>query len=154
MSMFGAAAILYREDEVLIVKHGKESRHPTGLYSIPGGETKPSDRDTMDTIVREIREETGLEIDKANLDPLAHYDFDLGGKRGKRQVSVDLYACEVTDKIKTNVNLDEIRTESFETIPVWVKIEDFILGKYTITYTSGNFLEDIIKYLKRKIREQ
>jgi len=141
MPIDGAAVILYRKDEVLLVKHKEKSRNITGFYTLPAGEVEFRDKDSIDAAVREVNEETGLEIDKENLSSLGRYDFSMERKRGKEQISLDLYACGIfRGNLKSGV----------ETIPIWVKIEDFVLGKYPSPYTSGNFSDDIKRFLRTK----
>lgn len=142
MQRHGAAVVLYQEEEVLIVRHKSASRHFAGVYTIPGGESEPYDKDTKDTAVREVKEETGLEVDRGNLCKLGHYDFTMGRKVGMEQLSVDLYFC--------NKFLGELR-DGDETTPHWVNIEDFISGKYPLPYMSGDFSADINKFLKKVI---
>lgn len=144
MQRHGAAVILYQEDEMLLVRHSEESRNITGFYTLPAGGTEPCDKDSEDIIVREVKEETGLDINKQYLRALGHYDFTLERKVGKEQISLDLYACRTfSGKLMSGV----------ETEPIWVKIEDFISGKYPLPHTSGNFLDEINKFLRKIIKK-
>lgn len=57
----GSIGILEHNDEILIVRHsyGEGTR---GVWTLPGGRTKKNEK-PKDAIVREIREEIGIDID-------------------------------------------------------------------------------------------
>jgi len=138
MQLDGAAVILYQEDKVLVVKHKDCSRHLTGSYTIPSGQAECYDRDTKDTAIREVEEETGLKIDRKRLFELGRYDFTMQRRVGEDDLIVTLYAC--------NRFLGDLRGGS-ETEPCWVKIDDYIAGMYPTPRMSGNFAEDINWFL-------
>ncbi len=56
----GVGAVVFRGDEVLIIKRGKPPFE--GAWSIPGGGLEHGER-VIDAVKREVREETGLEIE-------------------------------------------------------------------------------------------
>ena len=133
-----AVVILFEEDRVLLVRHKEGSRHPTGLYTIPGGEFELCDTDMRDTAVREIEEETGLKINRKRLVRLGKYNFTMQRRVGEEGLTTTLYAC--------NRFLGDLRGGS-ETEPCWVKIDDYIAGMYPTPRMSGNFVEDINWFL-------
>jgi len=55
----GVGAVIFRGDEVLIIKRGKAPF--LGQWSIPGGGLEFGEKVT-DAVIREVREETGLEV--------------------------------------------------------------------------------------------
>lgn len=55
----GVGAVVFRGDEVLVIKRGKPPFE--GCWSIPGGRLEHGER-VVDAVTREVREETGLEI--------------------------------------------------------------------------------------------
>ena len=55
----GVGAVIFRGDEVLIIKRGKPPF--MGQWSIPGGGLEFGEKVT-DAVIREVREETGLEV--------------------------------------------------------------------------------------------
>ena len=136
----GAAAILYREDKVLIVRNVGKSRHVIGTYGLPGGEHEECDKDTRHTAVREIEEESGLIVDREDLGLLGHYDFEMARRNGKQHMSLDLYA---TKRFRGSIR------NGTETEPMWVKIDDYVSGMYPLPYMTGNFSDDIKNFLRK-----
>ena len=66
-----AVAIIFREGEselkLLLVKRAEVSGDPwSGDMAFPGGKRIPQDRNIMHTVIREVREETNIDLD-ANL---------------------------------------------------------------------------------------
>lgn len=56
----GCATIVQKGDKIALVKRGKEPNY--GLWVIPGGGLKPTDKSLEACAEREIREELGVEI--------------------------------------------------------------------------------------------
>ncbi len=56
----GVGAVVFRGDEVLVIKRGKPPFE--GQWSIPGGKLEYEER-LADAVIREVREETKLEIE-------------------------------------------------------------------------------------------
>jgi len=141
MSPHGAAVIPYSGDETVIVRHTEKSGQYTGkeTYSIPSGRYAPGDRDSLDTGVRETWEETGLVIERKDLEFLKYLEGEIAHKEGMLPFNIDLYACEV--------DRDAVLYSRFETIPEWAKIEAFVRGDYLRTRTTGNVTEVIDGYM-------
>lgn len=56
----GVGAVVFRGDDILVIKRGKPPFE--GQWSIPGGALEYGER-LADAVTREVREETGLEIE-------------------------------------------------------------------------------------------
>lgn len=56
----GVGAVVFKGDDILVIKRGKDPFK--GQWSIPGGALENGERLT-DAVIREVREETGLEIE-------------------------------------------------------------------------------------------
>jgi 8-oxo-dGTP diphosphatase len=57
-------AIVVRDDALLMIKRGREPH--AGLWSIPGGRVEPGEY-LADAVRREVREETGLDVEVGEL---------------------------------------------------------------------------------------
>ena len=73
----GVGAVVFREEEVLLIKRGKPPFE--GAWSIPGGGLHYGEA-LSDAVIREVREETGCEIHLLGLlDVFDGLPADLGG---------------------------------------------------------------------------
>ena len=75
-----ACALLDKEGAVLIAKR-PEGRPLAGLWEFPGGKVEPGE-EPEEALIRELHEELGIEIERADLAPLtfashAYADFHL-----------------------------------------------------------------------------
>ena len=76
-----AACALINEDGALLIARRPAGRPLAGLWEFPGGKVEAGE-EPEDALVRELREELGIEVAKANLAPLtfashAYPDFHL-----------------------------------------------------------------------------
>ena len=60
----GVGVVVWRGDNVLLIQRGKPPR--IGAWSLPGGAQELGET-VRETAVREVREETGVEIDVTHL---------------------------------------------------------------------------------------
>ena len=68
------ALVANEEGRVLVIERSRESAFWPGLWDLPGGKMDPGE--TFDqTLVRESREETGLEIDVTHVVGVAEHDL-------------------------------------------------------------------------------
>ena len=97
-----------------------------GYYKIPGGGIEPGERD-VDTLVREVREETGLVLDTSRIEP-------LGAVEEKRRDICDagrIYLCH-TRFYECSVLPQTVATEMTESEialgfhPVWVSLDEIL----------------------------
>ena len=82
-----AAALVDVEGRVLLQQRS-EGRQMAGLWEFPGGKVEPGER-PEEALVRELREELGIEIASENLDPAAFASAELG----ERHLLLLLYIC-------------------------------------------------------------
>ena len=144
MLRYGSAVVICKGNEVLLVRHGDKSRHLTGVYTLPSGEKELYDHDFEDTAVREVREETGLEITRQSLSRLGHFDSIVERKRGEESVSLYLYTCDsFTGELK----------KQNETEPVWVEIAGVLSGKYPMPRMSGNLSHVVNEHLRNHLKK-
>jgi 8-oxo-dGTP diphosphatase len=104
--MVGVAAIIFRNEKVLLIQRGKEPAY--GKWSLPGGLVEVGET-LKDAVQREVREEVGLDVtvkdlsavlDRLILDASArleyHYvllDFICESSEGEPQPASDALAC-------------------------------------------------------------
>lgn len=74
-----AVAVIVREDRVLIARR-PDHVHQGGLLEFPGGKVEPGET-VQQALVREIQEETGLQVPVASLNPVIGIRHDYGDKR-------------------------------------------------------------------------
>jgi 8-oxo-dGTP diphosphatase len=89
----GVGALIFREDRVLLVRRGHAPS--LGEWSIPGGALETGET-LADGVKREVREETGLEVEPvATVDVVDRIARDEAGRVQFHYVLVD-YLCRVT----------------------------------------------------------
>jgi 8-oxo-dGTP pyrophosphatase MutT (NUDIX family) len=62
---YASVAIVINDSRIIIERRASSLNDPwAGQFSLPGGHFKPDDKNLLNTVIREVKEETGLEIDK------------------------------------------------------------------------------------------
>lgn len=107
--------LIYKDDKVLLVKHGASAKHKTGVYGLPAGKVKENETDA-DAAVRELEEETGLQAEKDDMIQLPKiYSASIEMKDGIKTFSFNVFHCRVYH--------GKLRATS-ETEPLWMAVED------------------------------
>ncbi|MEO5494856.1 MAG: (deoxy)nucleoside triphosphate pyrophosphohydrolase [Sphingomonas sp.] len=81
-----AAALIDADGRVLMARRPAGKQH-AGLWEFPGGKVEPGETPKT-ALVRELREELGVEIDPDTLVPIAFSE-----SRGERHLVLLLYRC-------------------------------------------------------------
>jgi 8-oxo-dGTP diphosphatase len=81
-------------DEILIVKRHPKSRTDPEMWELPGGKVEPGEF-FADALVREIKEETDLDVEVGDFAEAIQNDY-----QHKRTVQIMMYLCNVTGKVK------------------------------------------------------
>jgi 8-oxo-dGTP diphosphatase len=87
-TLFVVAAALVDTDGRVLLQQRAAGRHMAGLWEFPGGKVEPSERPEAG-LVRELREELGIEVEEAALAPAAFASAPLG----ERHLILLLYLC-------------------------------------------------------------
>jgi ADP-ribose pyrophosphatase YjhB (NUDIX family) len=91
--LLGVGALIFSGDQVLLVERGKPPLE--GYWSLPGGLVEASER-LEDAVVREVKEETGLNVTADRLATVFERIMpDAAGQCEYHYVLVDFY-CSVT----------------------------------------------------------
>lgn len=108
----GVGAVVFRGDDVLIIKRGKAPFK--GQWSIPGGKIEP-DEAVKDAVTREVREETGIEINiLALLDVFDAPSGDQSGRYASQMVIIDYVADWVSGEPVAGDDASEAEFVSME----------------------------------------
>lgn len=104
-----AAALTNERDEILLQKR-PENRAMAGLWEFPGGKVE-KDETPESALIRELKEELDVDVDRSDLTPLSFVSEPLGD----RHMLLILYTCRRWSGEPRGVESPEIR---------WVKFED------------------------------
>ncbi len=86
--------LIYRNNEVLLVKHGTSASHQTGIYGLPAGKPNENEDDRA-AAIRELHEETGLITNPSDLIELPKtYNAKIQRKDGIRIFSLKVFLCK------------------------------------------------------------
>jgi ADP-ribose pyrophosphatase YjhB (NUDIX family) len=130
------AAIAIDDGKILLVRHEKEASHLTGIYGLPGGRLMPGESET-DAIVREFKEETGLQAEKKDFSQFV--DNYYTAKIPRKDGTVASFAWTV---FKVKKFTGELKG-GVETTPEWIEIN--MLSAFE---DEGKLLPNTIKAIK------
>ena len=136
----GVIGIVFRRTNplrFLLIKNKK-----SGNLTFPAGGREKEEKDSKQTLIREIKEETGLVLSEYNIikTPFVN-EFIYNCKKGERaglKVKQIVYLVETT---KENLNSED----PFVTIGGWYSIEE-MMEKLTFP-DAKNLLQEIIKFI-------
>lgn len=88
--LIGVGTVVFKDDRVLLIRRGKAPRK--GSWSLPGGRQRLGER-VRETAVREVKEETGLEVElTALLDVVDSLIRDEAGALAYHYTLIDFLA--------------------------------------------------------------
>ena len=105
-----AAALTDAEGRVLMARRPAGKQH-AGLWEFPGGKVEP-DETPKAALVRELREELGVEIDPQGLAPIAFSESP-----GERHLVLLLYRCRSWSGDAQAIDAAEIR---------WMAVDELV----------------------------
>jgi len=100
-----AVAVIINNDKQILIAKRHDHLHQGGKWEFPGGKVEENES-TKDALIREIKEEVGIEIKEAS--PLTILDYDYGDKF----VSLDVWIVTEFIGNATGVEEQEIRWEN------------------------------------------
>ena len=109
------------QDKFLIVKRKPSSKIHPSLWMCPGGKSKKGE-DVLETLKREVKEETNLEI--SNLKKISEYEYPRPD--GKITFGLCYSSISNTEEVKLNEELEEskwITKEEFKNYPHLKELE-------------------------------
>jgi 8-oxo-dGTP diphosphatase len=122
----GVGGIIFREDQVLLIKRGKEPG--LGQWSIPGGVVRPGET-LKEAVVREIFEETHLRVEVLALAKILERIFrDPGGRVAYHYVLVDFLCRPLSGTLQHDSDAQDARfvpledLPSYEVVPVTLEV--------------------------------
>jgi 8-oxo-dGTP diphosphatase len=122
----GVGGIIFREDQVLLIKRGKEPG--LGQWSIPGGVVRPGET-LKEAVVREIFEETHLKVEVLALAKILERIFrDSEGRVAYHYVLVDFLCRQLSGTLQHDSDAQDARfvplkdLPSYEVVPVTLEV--------------------------------
>lgn len=132
------AALVHRNGKILLVRRGVEPG--LGKWSAPGGAVNLGER-LQDAVVRELREECGIEIEPEKLVDVLDIIAEGEGRRPRfHYVLVYFLAKAKEEELRPSDDVMDAR---------WVKLEE--VPRYDLTKTFRTFFERQLNNL-RKLR--
>jgi len=126
--MVGVGALIFKGDSILLVERGKQPLK--GYWSIPGGLLEVGEQ-LAEAVVREVREETGLEVKPVSVVEIFERILrDTKGTAEYHYVLID-YLCKVTG--------GELKASDDAANVEWVRRKD--LGARKVTEGTLDVIE-------------
>jgi len=124
----GVGAIIIREGEILLEK--RKNDPGKGKWSVPGGLVELGES-VGQTVMREVKEETGLEVEKPeHIDIVDNVVRDDNGEIKYHFVIVDYFVKLKGGTLKAQSDAEELK---------WVSLDD--VEKYDLTQTFREFFQ-------------
>jgi len=113
--IIGVGGIIFREDQVLLIKRGEEPS--LGQWSIPGGVVQVGET-LEEAVIREIREETHLEVEVLALAKVLDRIFrDPDGRVAYHYVLADFLCRLRAGELKSDSDAQEARFVALQDLP-------------------------------------
>ena len=87
MPIVVAAAVIFRDGRVLLTRRA-EGQHLAGMWEFPGGKLEDGES-RAEALVRECREECGIEVEVAEILEVTHHRYP------EKEVLLLFYRCEL-----------------------------------------------------------
>ena len=107
--------LILQDKKVLLVRHGEDAGHINGTYGLPAGRLE-KDEDEKTAAIRELKEETGLDVQSEDL---VEYPSDVWTADIKRKDG-NIYTFQI--KVFVAKHFSGVLKSGNETTPEWVEI--------------------------------
>lgn len=112
---------------LLVVKRATSPRDPwSGHFSLPGGKRERRDKDLLETVMREVNEETGIDLREGTLLGVAEPE------RSKLNPNIIVLPFVFLFKSETSINLNKHELESY----VWTPLDALLANERIIKIGS------------------
>jgi mutator protein MutT len=134
--LVGVGAVIAKDGKILLEKRRNDPGK--GKWSVPGGIVELGEH-VEEAVVREVKEETGLEVEKPeHIDIVDNISFDEQGKIKYHFVIIDYLVKLVGGKLKAASDAEELE---------WVTLDD--VEDYDLTKTFREFFRRNKERLER-----
>ncbi len=154
-----AVAILLKREErglqVLLVKRATNPSDPwSGHMAFPGGRRRPEDRDLRETVIRETREETGIELRGCRF--LGTLSVTTSSVAPELGVLPFVVLCNETPRITLNeelcshfwVSLEHLRRSRGSALIQGVEVPAFLVNGEVVWGLTYRMLENLLGLLE------
>jgi 8-oxo-dGTP diphosphatase len=119
-----AKAVIYSKGKYLLLFRDKREDVSPSSWDIPGGGMEEGET-AAETLIREVKEETGIDISSSEIFPIKEWNMNKGGIK----IGGTDFLCFLDDCQEAVLSVEHIRAQWFskeeimnsEEIPAWLK---------------------------------
>ena len=130
------------DNEILLLQRANYMKIFRGLWGFVGGSIEESDKSNKEAIIREIKEETGIELnvnEKRNMKNIGLHQH-LGGNNDKEVIAyTEYWVIKLDEKYDIKISKEHQRYK-------WVNEETF-------KEKQGKYMPDIYHYIEKYYKE-
>ena len=130
------------DNEILILQRANYLKNFRGQWGFVGGSVEKKDNSNKDAIIREIKEETGIELNDHEKENMKSYEIHehLGGPNDEEVVSdTEYWIVKLDEKYDIKISKEHQRYK-------WVDSESF-------KEKQGKYMSDVYHYIEKIYRE-
>ena len=127
-------AIIKQDGKILILQRGDKDEYLSGLWEVPGGKRKLSEK-TIDGCKREVEEETGIKVKVG--DPIGIFEYKVEKSEQIREVTQINFLVKPIGKV-------EVKLSSEHKNFAWIKEDE--IDNYNITKETKEIIKKAFKF--------